>query len=323
MLTQRLRRNRKIASVRDLVQETQLHPSDFVAPYFVIEGTDTKREIAHFPGVFQWSIDLLIKEAKEIYRLGIPGVALFPAIDPNLKNANGKEALNVNGLLPKAISALKEALPEICIIADIALDPFTSHAHDGIVDDKGNVLNDETVEILAEMAIILGKAGVDMVAPSDMMDGRVRALRNALDENGYKNVNILSYAIKYASAFYGPFREALSSKLSFGDKKSYQMNPANKREAFLEASLDEKEGADILMVKPALLYLDVISELRQKTFLPIAAYQVSGEYAMIKAAASKGWLDEKKGMLEALISIKRAGADMIFSYAAKEICLNL
>jgi len=322
-LSQRLRRNRKSPAIRALVQETHLQPSNFVAPLFVLEGNGRREDIISMPGVARFSIDLLLKEVEGLMKLGIKAVDLFPVIPKENKNASGSEALNDYNLLVRAVAALKRAFPELCVMADIALDPFTDHGHDGLVDEAGYVINDETVYALGQMAVLTAKAGADIVAPSDMMDGRVAYIRKALDEAGFHNVGILSYAAKYASAFYGPFRDALSSAPKFGDKKGYQLNPANRREALLECILDEAEGADMIMIKPALAYLDVIVKVRESTHLPIAAYHVSGEYAMIKAAAQNGWINGEKAMYECLLSIKRAGADFIFTYAAREMATLL
>lgn len=315
----RLRRNRKSKAVRQMLQETRLHPSDFVFPIFIVEGEKRRVPIESMPGVERLSIDLAVKEAKELHSQGIQSIALFPVIDPKLKNSEASEACNETGLLAKAIREMKFALPELCIIADVALDPFTDHGHDGLANEQGEILNDETVELLIQMSLMQARAGVDFVAPSDMMDGRVLAIREALDDAGFQNVGILAYSAKYASALYSPFREALNVRLGFGDKKTYQMDPANCREALLEAALDEEEGADILMVKPATLYLDVIAKLREQTKRPVAAYHVSGEYAMVMAAHHAGFLDAEKTFYESLLSIKRAGADLIFSYAIKQI----
>lgn len=314
----RPRRNRKSASIRSLVAENQLCVTDLVAPLFVKEGKGEKEPIAALPEIHRFSIDTLIKEAKELEKKGICACALFPVIDKSRKDERGQEALNPDGLIPRATAALKEHLPKMCVITDVALDPYTSHGHDGLI-ENGDVINDPTVECLAEMALVLAKAGSDIVAPSDMMDGRVLAIRKRLDDSGYSHTSILAYTAKYASAFYGPFRDALGSKLQFGDKKSYFLSPSNRREALYEATLDLEEGADILMVKPALPYLDILSMIREKTHLPLAAYHVSGEYSMIKAAASQGWIEEERAFLESLISIKRAGASMIFTYAASFI----
>lgn len=315
----RLRRNRRTESIRKMVQETMLRPEDLVAPLFLIEGENTIKEIASLPGIHRLSIDEMVRKSTHLFSKGVRSVALFPMVAHHLRTASAEEAWNEKGLLSRAIARLKNELPDLCVIADVALDPFTSHGHDGLASETGEILNDETLHCLIKMALMQAKAGVDFVAPSDMMDGRVRFLRRALDQAGYKNVGILSYSIKYASALYGPFRDALQTKLSFGDKRTYQMDSANVREALLEAELDEEEGADILMVKPALFYLDVIAKLRMNTNRPIAAYHVSGEYAMVMAAHEKGWLDADKIFYEALLSIKRAGADLIFTYAAERI----
>ncbi len=315
-LTHRLRRNRQTESIRSLVRETHLKPSDFIHPFFLIEGSQTRQPIVSMPRVERLSLDLLLQEAEKLHRKGIQAIALFPTIHPELKSETGDEAWNSFGLIPQAIRAIKKELPSLSIIADVALDPYTLHGHDGIVTEKGEIANDETVECLCKMAYTLAEAGADFVAPSDMMDGRVGEIRKWLDSSGFTNTGILSYSIKYASSLYSPFRDAVQSQLAFGDKKTYQMDPANSREALLEASFDESEGADILMVKPATLYLDIIAKLRQQTQRPIAAYHVSGEYAMVMAAHEKGYLNAEKVLYETLLSIKRAGADMIFTYAA-------
>lgn len=315
-LHQRPRRNRKTSAIRDMMQETRLHPSDLIYPQFVLGGDRLREPIRSMPGIERLSIDLLLKEIERAVELGIPAIALFPVVPREMKNQMGTESVNPNGVLQKAIRAVKKEFPDLCLIADIALDPYSSHGHDGLVDEAGEVMNDETVEVLVNMALIQAEAGIDMVAPSDMMDGRVRAIRLALDHGGFSHVSIHAYTAKYASAFYGPFRDALDSRLQKGDKKTYQMNPANWREALREGALDEEEGADILMVKPALPYLDIITRLKAATHLPISAYQVTGEYAMIMAAAQNGWIDGDKVLLESLLSIKRAGAEMIFTYAA-------
>ena len=319
----RPRRNRKSAAIRALVEETRLATADLIYPQFLVEGNAIRDPIASMPGVERLSLDNLLRESERLVEFGIPGIALFPVIPKERKDAHGSEAANPEGILQKGVRALKEAFPELCVITDVALDPYTDHGHDGLVSSDGEILNDETVEALVASALVQAEAGADMVAPSDMMDGRVGAIRSALDQRGFTHVSILSYAAKYASAFYGPFRDALSSSLAFGDKKSYQMNPANGREAVLEAQLDELEGADILMVKPALAYLDVIAKVREATPLPVAAYHVSGEYAMVHAAAQKGWLDGERALFESVLSIKRAGADMIFTYAAPKIAEHL
>jgi len=315
----RLRRNRRTPAIRDMVQETRLHPSDFVVPLFVIEGTNLAVPIASMPGIHRFTVDSLLKKIEHLAELGIQSVALFPAIESSLRTDGAEEAWNPNGLIPRAIRAVKQHFPHVCVISDIALDPYTSHGHDGLANAQGDVLNDETVEALCRMACVHAEAGIDLVAPSDMMDGRVRAIRQVLDAEGHTHVGILAYSAKYASALYGPFRDALQTKLAFGDKKTYQMNPANVREALLEAQLDEDEGADILLVKPALFYLDVIARLREQTQRPIAAYHVSGEYSMVMAAAAAGYLNAEAVFQEALLSIKRAGADLIFTYAAETV----
>lgn len=318
-LTKRPRRNRKSPAIRALVQENRLDPSMFVAPLFVMEGTNQQQPVNSMPGVNRLSIDLLVKEASELYQLGIPAVELFPVIPQSIKDRWGSEAVRSDNLLFRAIEELKASIPDLCVMTDIALDPFTDHGHDGLVDEQGRVLNDETVEVLAQMSVLAAAAGADVVAPSDMMDGRISHIRKQLDTSGYSDVSILAYAAKYASAFYGPFREALNSTLKFGDKKSYQMNPANRREALLEVALDEAEGADMLLIKPALPYLDVIAEVRRQTNLPLGAYHVSGEYAMVMAAGQNGWLDTDRALHESLLSIKRAGVDFIFTYAARRM----
>lgn len=315
----RPRRNRKTDAVRKLVRETYLRPSDLIMPVFVKEGKNLIEPIASMPGVNRYSIDELIKVCKEAYALGIPCVSLFPAVEEALKNERASEAYNPNGLNQRAIKEIKNAIPELLVMTDIALDPYSSDGHDGLVDPKtGEILNDPTLEVLAKMAIAQSAAGSDIVGPSDMMDGRIGFIRDALDEENFINVSIMSYAAKYASAFYGPFRDALNSAPKKGDKKTYQMDYANVREALREAYLDESEGADILMVKPGLPYLDVIKTLRDNTTLPLAAYNVSGEYAMVKAAAQNGWLDYDKTMIEMLWSFKRAGSDMILTYFAQD-----
>ncbi len=315
----RPRRNRKNQAIRNLIRETNLTSHDLIAPLFVIEGTNVNQPIHSMPGISRLSIDLLVKECKELYELGVPCVSLFPAIDDKLKDSKASEAYNPNGLYQRAIKEVKNALPELLVMTDVALDPYSSDGHDGLVDPKtGEILNDATLEVLAKMSIVQAKSGSDILGPSDMMDGRVGFIRDALDEESYTNTAIMSYAAKYASAFYGPFRDALNSAPKKGDKKTYQMDYANVREALREAYLDESEGADILMIKPGLPYLDVIKTIRDNTTLPLAAYNVSGEYAMVKAAAEKGWIDGEKVMIEMLWSFKRAGSDMILTYFAKE-----
>lgn len=322
-LFQRPRRLRRTASVRRMVQETQLSVNDLIYPLFVMEGEGQKVEITSMPGCYRYSLDLLLLEVAEAFALGINAIALFPVIPDHKKDATGTESYNPSGLVQQTVKAIKQAVPEIIVITDVALDPFSTHGHDGIVSENGTILNDPTVEILVKMALSQAEAGADMVAPSDMMDGRVGAIRKALDAAGYIDVGILAYSAKYASAYYGPFRDALGSAPKFGDKKTYQMDLANAREAIKEVDLDILEGADIVMIKPALAYLDIIHRVREHTNLPVAAYNVSGEYAMIKAAGQQGWIDEKKVILETLTSIKRAGADLILTYFAKEVALML
>ena len=317
----RPRRNRKSAAIRALVRETTLTASDFIYPLFV-HDKDIDEAIISMPGCSRWSLDGLVKEAGEAHALGIPAVVIFPAIAENLKTSGAEECHNDNGLVPRAIKALKAAHPTLCVITDVALDPYNADGHDGLVraNDQGEleIVNDETVEVLCQQALCHARAGADIVSPSDMMDGRIEAIRTTLDSEGYQEVSILAYSAKYASAYYGPFRGALESSPKAGDKKTYQMDPANAREAIRETLLDEDEGADMVMVKPAGPYLDIISQVRENTTLPVAAYQVSGEYLMIKAAAKDGWLDEKAVALESLTGIKRAGADMILTYFAKQ-----
>lgn len=327
-LIHRPRRLRQTQSLRDLVEETDLKISKLIQPLFVVEGDAICEPVASMPGIERLSIDLLLKECEVLIKLGIGGVALFPKIEASLKCKMGREALNPEGLIYRATKALRARFPELIIIADLALDPYTIDGHDGIVEiGSQSPLNDVTVEILEEMAVLAAEAGATMVAPSDMMDGRVGAIRKTLDANGFESVLILSYAAKYASAFYGPFRDAVGSvSLEDGlsiDKRSYQLNPANRREALLETNLDELEGADILMVKPAGPYLDIIRDVRESTILPIAAYQVSGEYAQIMAASEKGWLDLKACRDESLLAIRRAGADIILTYFAKAYAQDL
>lgn len=318
-LIKRARRNRQTAGIREMVQETRLHASDLVQPLFVVGGVNRREAIESLPGMEHLSIDLLLREVDLLERQGLKCIALFPVLDREDKNSKGKEALNPDNLVFTAIRQLKKAFPEMMLVVDIALDPYTDHGHDGLINEKGEILNDETVSVLASMACLAADAGADIVAPSDMMDGRVGAIRKALDQAGHEKVVILSYAAKYASSLYGPFRKAVKVNLAFGDKKTYQLNPANVREALIQCSLDEAEGADILMIKPALSYLDIISKVRDSTHLPIAAYHVSGEYSMVMAAAERGWINGDLVMQEHLLSIKRAGADLIFTYAAKRL----
>ena len=318
----RPRRLRAGAGIRRLARETRLHVDHLVAPLFVVDGEGVRDEIASMPGQFRLSLDALEAEVRELRDLGLPAVALFPKIRGELKDSTGSASLDPDGLFPRAIRAVKRAAPELLVISDVALDPYSSDGHDGIV-RGGKIVNDETLEVLARMAVVQAEAGADIVAPSDMMDGRIAALRDALDEGGFEDVALLSYTAKYASAFYGPFRDALDSapKQREGvptDKKTYQMDPANAREALRELMLDLDEGADMVMVKPALPYLDVIYRLREASDVPVAAYHVSGEYAMLSAAAANGWIDRREAVLESLTAIRRAGADVILTYFAKE-----
>ncbi|MEL6555823.1 MAG: porphobilinogen synthase [Cyanobacteria bacterium J06621_11] len=318
----RPRRLRRTAGLRRMVQETVLTAADFIYPLFVMEGEGRKEAIPSMPGCYRYSLDLLLEEAKVARDLGIGAIALFPLIPDEQKDNAGTESYNSKGLIPRSVRALKQAVPELLIITDVALDPYSSKGHDGIV-ENGRVLNDETVAVLVKQALVQAEAGANFVAPSDMMDGRIGEIRKALDAAGWINVGILAYSAKYASAYYGPFRDALESAPKFGDKKTYQMDAANAREAIKEIELDIAEGADIIMVKPALAYLDIICRVKQHTNVPVAAYNVSGEYAMIKAAAQQGWIDEQTVMLETLTSIKRAGADIILTYFAKDAALLL
>lgn len=313
----RPRRLRRSAAIRSLVQETQLHASDFILPVFLCEGQGLCESIPSLPGVYRRSLDLLLEFLTEVSTEGLKGVALFPKIPEELKDSYAKEAMNEDGLLPCAVRAIKTAFPELLVFTDVAMDPYSSDGHDGLV-QEGEILNDASVEILCQMALVQARAGTDFVSPSDMMDGRVGALREALDLEGFEHVGIMSYTAKYASALYGPFRDALDSAPKSGDKKTYQMDPANRREALREAALDLSEGADMIMVKPALFYLDIISDLKAHSEVPVVAYHVSGEYAMVCAAAEKGWLKRDDVMMEALLGIKRAGADLILSYFALE-----
>ena len=313
----RPRRNRKSAAIRDLVRETDLNPGHLIYPLFLQEG-NRNESISSMPGCQRWCVNDLVKEAGEAHALGVPAVVLFPRIPDELKTPGAEECYNADGLVPRAIKALKAAHPSLVVITDVALDPYNSDGHDGLVAADGRILNDKTVDVLCQQALCHARAGADIVAPSDMMDGRVAAIREALDGESFTDVSIMSYTAKYASAFYGPFRGALDSAPKSGDKKTYQMDPANAREALREAELDESEGADILMVKPAGPYLDIIHQIRAHTTLPVAAYQVSGEYLMIKSASAAGWLDEAKVVDESLIGIRRAGADMILTYFAKD-----
>ena len=316
-LQKRNRILRSGSSIRNLVAETVLTPNDFILPVFVDEGENVKHEIASMPGYYRYSVDLLVKEAKEAWTLGIKSILLFVKAKDEVKDNTGKEAWNPDGLMQRSIKAIKNAIPEMVVMTDVALDPYSIYGHDGIVKD-GEIVNDETVEALVRMSLSHAEAGADFVAPSDMMDGRIGAIRKALEETHFTKVGIMAYSAKYASCFYGPFRDALDSAPGFGDKKTYQMNYANRREAISEALQDVEQGADIVMVKPAMAYLDIIREVKNSVAVPVSAYHVSGEYAMIKAAAKMGWLDENKAILESLTSIKRAGADLIATYFAKD-----
>ena len=320
----RPRRLRETSALRAMVQEFQLSASDFIAPLFVVEGVNQRIPIEAMPGQDRLSIDLLIEEVRGLCELGVRGVVLFPVFESTLKDSLATHCLDEKGLYPRAIAAVKKAEPRMLIMTDVALDPYSLDGHDGLVDpNTGRILNDETLELLAKMAVIQARAGADLIGPSDMMDGRVGAIRSALDQAGFQEKGIISYTAKYASHYYGPFRDALDSAPKAGDKKTYQMNFANKREALIEMDLDIREGADILMVKPGLAYLDILSQMRERTNKPLAVYNVSGEYSMIKAAGAAGFLDEKKVMMETLMSFKRAGADIILTYFAREAALLL
>jgi len=320
---QRNRRLRKSQTIRDLVAETKLHADDFIVPLFIIEGTNKKEEIASMPGYFRMTLDYIEAEVKGLWNLGLKAVLLFVKVDDKLKDNTGKAATDDNGLMQQAIKSIKNAVPDMYVMTDVALDPYSSLGHDGIVKD-GRIVNDATIEMLAKMGLSHAKAGADMLAPSDMMDGRILALREMLEDHGFENTGIMSYSAKYASSLYGPFRDALDSapvdEVNVPkDKKTYQMNPANREAAITETLLDIEEGADIVMVKPGIAYLDIVRDLANTIEQPIAVYQVSGEYAMIKAAAEKGWLDHDAVMLEQLIAIKRAGSSLIASYFAKDV----
>ena len=314
---QRNRRLRKSAALRALIQEHHLTPSDFIVPLFVIEGSQKKEAIASMPDYYRRSTDLLTKKVKSLWNMGLKSVLLFVKVTDDLKDNKGTEALNPEGLMQRSIRIIKNAVPEMVVMTDVALDPYSSFGHDGIVED-GKIVNDPTVEILSEMALSHAQAGADVVAPSDMMDGRILAIRKCLEEQQFHDTVIMSYSAKYASSFYGPFRDALDSAPGFGDKKTYQMDFTNRREAITETQRDIEEGADIVMVKPGIAYLDILRDLRESITTPIAVYQVSGEYSMLKAAAEKGWLDHDAVMMEQLLSFKRAGANLIASYFAEE-----
>ncbi|MBW2937179.1 porphobilinogen synthase [Aureisphaera sp. CAU 1614] len=319
----RSRRLRTSEAIRSLVRETVITPNDFLVPLFVVEGKGVKEEIPSMPNYYRYSLDLLQQEVKELWKLGLKSVLLFVKVPENLKDNAGKEALNPNGLMQRAIKTVKNTVPDMLVMTDVALDPYSEYGHDGII-EKGVILNDETSEVLAEMSISHANAGADFVAPSDMMDGRIITIREALEDEGFYNTGIMSYSAKYASAFYGPFRDALDSapvnmKNIPKDKKTYQMDPANRDEAIREVEMDIDEGADIVMVKPGLCYLDIVREIRNHVEVPVAVYQVSGEYAMLKAAAEKGWLDHDAVMIEQITAIKRAGAHIIASYFSKDV----
>ena len=317
----RMRRMRHDDFSRRLMRETQLSVADLIYPVFVLEGEAKRDPVASMPGIERLSIDELLLDATEIYELGIPTIALFPVVSEKMKSEDAREAFNPDGLAQHAVRALKQALPELGVITDVALDPFTTHGQDGLVDESGYVLNDETVDVLVKQALSHAEAGADIVAPSDMMDGRIGAIRKALEQANHRNTRILAYAAKYASSFYGPFRDAVGSaaNLAGGDKYSYQMDPANSDEALREVALDLEEGADMVMVKPGMPYLDIVRRVKNEFAVPTFAYQVSGEYAMLKAASQNGWLDEQAVVMESLLSIKRAGADAILTYFAKQV----
>lgn len=319
-MLRRPRRNRKSQGIRNMVEETRLSVKDFIFPMFLIDGINQKVEVASMPGIYRLSLDLMLQEIEDCMKLGIMAFDIFPAYPESKKDKFATESYNPETFYLKAIQKIKTTFPEAVVMTDVAMDPYSSDGHDGLVQD-GKIMNDETLEILGKMSLAQAQAGADILGPSDMMDGRVGYIRSVLDEHGYTDVSIMSYTAKYASAFYGPFRDALDSAPKMGDKKTYQMDPANYYEALIEADLDTEEGADFLMVKPALAYLDVIRILKDNSNLPIAAYNVSGEYAMIKASAERGWIDGERAMLESLLSIKRAGANVILSYFAKEFAL--
>ena len=321
ILTHRPRRLRKHSSIRSLVRETSFSVEDLIYPLFIIEGEMRKEEVKSMPGIERLSIDQLMLEAKEIVDLKIPAIALFPVISADKKSEEAQESYNSDGLIQRAVRELKRSFPDLLVITDVALDPFTSHGQDGLIDKDGYVVNDETVEVLIKQAVSHARAGADIVAPSDMMDGRIGAIRQALEENGFIHTNILAYSAKYASSFYGPFRDAVGSSGSLGkaDKKTYQMDPANSNEALHEVEMDIAEGADMVMIKPGLPYLDIVSAVKQTFAVPTFAYHVSGEYAMLKAASANGWIEEKPVVLETLSCFKRAGADAVLTYYAKEV----
>lgn len=316
-LQRRNRILRQSPAIRSLVAETMITPHDFIVPLFIDEGQNVQTEIPSMPNYFRRSLDLTVKEVRELWSMGLKSVLLFIKCKDELKDNTGKEAWNKNGLMQRSIKAIKEAVPEMYVMTDVALDPYSSYGHDGIV-EQGEIVNDATVEALVKMSVSHAEAGADMVAPSDMMDGRIGAIRNGLEEAGFTKTGIMAYSAKYASCFYGPFRDALDSAPGFGDKKTYQMDYANRIEAIKEARMDVEEGADIVMVKPGLPYLDIVREVKNAVDVPVSVYNISGEYAMIKAAAKMGWINEEKAILETLTSMKRAGADLIATYFAKD-----
>ena len=313
----RHRRLRSKESLRNLVRESTIHPHDFIVPLFLVEGINVKEEISSMPDYYRYSLDNICKEVKDLWKLGVQAVLLFAKVPENLKDNSGTEALNTDGLMQRGIKEIKNVVPEMTIMTDVALDPYSIYGHDGIVENKV-IINDKTNEILSKMALSHAIAGADVIAPSDMMDGRILSIRNILEKNGFHNTAIMSYSAKYASSFYGPFRDALDSKPGFGDKKTYQMDFCNRFDAVSEAKLDISEGADIIMVKPGISYLDVVRDIKNSIDAPIAIYQVSGEYSMLKAASKQGWLDHDQVMMEQLVSMKRAGSSMIASYFAKD-----
>ncbi|MEO5603153.1 MAG: porphobilinogen synthase [Cyclobacteriaceae bacterium] len=321
-MIRRPRRNRKSEVIRNMVEETLVTTDDLIFPIFLIDGTNKKTEVSSMPGIFRLSMDLMLKEVEECMALGVRAFDIFPAVEDKHKDQTASKSYDQKFFYLRALKEVKKQFPEACIMTDVAMDPYSSDGHDGLV-KGGKIVNDETLEILGKMALAQAETGIDILGPSDMMDGRVGYIRNVLDTNGFADVSIMSYTAKYASGFYNPFRDALDSAPKFGDKKTYQMNPANRREALIEADLDTIEGADFLMVKPALAYLDIIRLLKDNSALPIAAYNVSGEYSMIKAADQKGWLDGERVMRETLLSIKRAGADVILTYFAKEFARSI
>ena len=316
-LVKRPRRLRTSSAIRALVAENSLSVNDLMTPLFILEGEGQQKEIPSMPGYYKKSLDLTVEDVKELYAMGLKSVLLFVQVDDSLKDNSGTEAINPEGLMQQAVREIKDAVPEMLVMTDVALDPYSSYGHDGIVED-GKIVNDPTVEVLAEMALSHARAGADFVAPSDMMDGRIKSIRKRLDEEGFEDTGIMSYSAKYASSFYGPFRDALDSAPGFGDKKTYQMNPANAIEGVKEALLDIEEGADMVMVKPGLPYLDMVHRVKQVSEVPVSVYHVSGEYAMIKAAAAKGWMDEDTAIMESLLSFKRAGADLIATYFSRD-----